>query len=323
MSTLIQMSTEVARRQLNMVGFKSRWIGTPQGRLHVLDSAGQGQAPAVVLLHGLSASAVHFAPILHRLRAECRRVVALDLPGHGLSQRVSGLTSARLWMGVRHGLDALDVGQFVLVGSSMGGFVATRYASHVPERLRGLILCSPAGAPLQGAELSAFKRQFALHRHADGLGFVDAFLARRPAAPIRHALAWGVRQTMADPNVRSLLASVGHGDFLRPAELKALVPPVYLIWGQREKVLPESSFRFYARNLPSSAWIERPVEFGHTPYLEHPTEFLVRVEAFLRERVGGPSANLRSVSAGPSTHPTAHAAKPQSGPLRRPPFLLA
>ena len=286
MSSLIQMSTEVARRRLNLMGFRSRWVDSSQGCLHLLDAEGTGDAPPVVLLHGLSSSAVHFAPILSALRQLSRRVLALDLPGHGSSTPGDErLTSERLWAGLRHGLDALDVEPFVLLGSSMGGFGAVRYAGARGERLRGLVLCSPGGAPLIGADLTEFKRRFALRRHADGLSFVDRFLADRPAAPIRHVLAWGVRQTMAAPHVRSLLSSVGHDDFLRPDELAGLRPPVYLIWGQRERLLPESSFRFYARNLPDSAWIERPLSFGHTPYLEHPSAFMERMKTYLTERV--------------------------------------
>ena len=289
MSGLIQMSTEVARRRLNLLGFRSRHVATPQGRLHWLDAEGLGELPPMVLLHGLSASAVHFAPVLAALRETCRRVVAVDLPGHGSSERSAALTSETLWKGLAHALDAIDLDRFVLFGSSLGGFGAVRYANARPGRLSGLVLCSPGGAPLRGGDLLTFKQRFRLRRHADGLSFVDAFLARPPAAPIRHVLAWGVRQTMADPGVRSLLASAGHDDFLRPDELSGLRPPTYLIWGQRERLLPEASFRFYAANLPASAWIERPLEFGHTPYLEHPREFMSRLRTFLREKVSPPA----------------------------------
>ena len=286
MSALIQMSTEVARRQLNLMGFKSRRIRTPQGRLHLLDAEGFGDGPPVVLLHGLSASGVHFAPILGALRGAVRRVLALDLLGHGLSERPKEpLTGSLLWTGLRNGLDAIDVEPFVLLGSSLGGFGAVRYAGWQPGRLRGLVLCSPGGAPLRGADLAKFKGRFVLRDHADGLGFVDMFLARRPVAPLRHALAWGVRQTMADPSIRSLVASAGYDDFLSPQDLQRVRTPTYLIWGQREKLLPEASFRFYAENLPSTAWIERPIDFGHTPYLEHPAAFMTRLTNFIREKV--------------------------------------
>ena len=62
---------------------------------------------------------------------------------------------------------------------------------------------------------------------------------------------------------------------------------MYLIWGQRERLLPESSFEFYAAHLPASAWIERPIDFGHTPYLERPAAFIERLRAFLDERATG------------------------------------
>ncbi|MEL7371307.1 MAG: alpha/beta hydrolase [Myxococcota bacterium] len=286
MSALIQLSTELTRRRLNLAGFRSRWVQTTSGRMHWLDASGRGPGPAVVLLHGLSSSAVHFAPILSRLRSVARRVIAIDLPGHGASDRSSApLTTEVLWDGFLRGLDAIEVAPFVLVGSSLGGFAAVRYAVRRDQRVRGLVLCSPGGAPLPGASLTAFKQRFALSRHADGLSFVDAFLAGTPPLLLRHALAWGVRQTMAEPGIRSLVASVGYGDLLRPEELSALAPAVYLIWGQADRLLPESCFRFFEANLPGDAWIERPVDFGHTPYLEQPGPFVDRLKTFLRERV--------------------------------------
>jgi len=69
----------------NLAGFSSLFIGTDRARLHVLVGAGKGPLPTVVFVHGIGANAASFAPTMHRLRADFKQVIALDLPGHGLS----------------------------------------------------------------------------------------------------------------------------------------------------------------------------------------------------------------------------------------------
>src|SRR5581483_10440425 len=106
-------------------------------RLHYLD---EGAGPAIVLLHGLGASTFAFR---HNVPAlACRfRVVAVDLPGHGLSGRdapdLSLSAQARYVSGL---LDQLGIERAVVVGHSMGGGVAQRIAIAQPGRVAGLVL---------------------------------------------------------------------------------------------------------------------------------------------------------------------------------------
>jgi pimeloyl-ACP methyl ester carboxylesterase len=73
--------------------------------------------------------------------------VAPDLPGHGFSGPWSGSpTPERLFGAVSEALDAVVDERMVLVGSSLGGALALRYAMERPERLVALALISPAGA---------------------------------------------------------------------------------------------------------------------------------------------------------------------------------
>lgn len=280
-SRVFALTHHVARSRLRMRGFESRFVDTSSGRVHALAGRGQGGLPPVVMLHGLSAAGHHFGRMLVRLRRETRGVVAPDLPGHGFSEPPLGGSPVRaMHDGLLEGLDQLVTEPSVLFGSSMGGFAAVRYAQHRPDRVRGLVLCSPGGAAMDPAELQEFLQGFELRSHAEALAFVDRFMARRTW--LRPFLAWGVRKSMSPAHIRGLLSSMTAEELLVPENLSALRMPVLLIWGREERVLSDASFEFYRTHLPEHAEIERPPHYGHAPYLEHPGCVTDKLLGFLR-----------------------------------------
>src|ERR1700690_1483145 len=99
-----------------------------------------GEGPAVVCLHAIGHGAGDFARLRARLRPR-HRVVALDWPGQGGSGDDAGPPSAARYTGLRGGLlDAIGVERAVLIGNSIGGAVAIRYAAAHPQRVGALVL---------------------------------------------------------------------------------------------------------------------------------------------------------------------------------------
>ena len=93
----------------------------------------------MVVLHGLGAAATPFGPVLTRLQRHARRVVAIELPGHGFSATPpASLGATELLGAMREALDAVLDEPAVVCGNSLGGAVALRYALDRPERVRGL-----------------------------------------------------------------------------------------------------------------------------------------------------------------------------------------
>jgi pimeloyl-ACP methyl ester carboxylesterase len=82
---LLPLLERGVRRALVRHGFESSRVATSLGKVHVYDAAGSGPMPTIVLLHGISASATSFAPLMLHLRSRARRLVAIDYPGHGFS----------------------------------------------------------------------------------------------------------------------------------------------------------------------------------------------------------------------------------------------
>jgi len=277
----------LARHSLRLRGFRSVRVRTSVGRMHVLDARGGGHLPPTVLLHGFSSAGVDFLPLLQRLRPRVSRILAPDMPGHGFSDTPrEGLNPRTMRAGLLEALDAVIDEPVVLFGNSMGGLAAIHYALARPEKVRGIVLCSPGGAAMNEAELATFLDTFRVERHRDALRFVDRLLAEPNV--LRQVLAWGVRRKFSHPNMRSLLASVSSDDLLRPEELSALVAPVLLLWGAVERILPRAHLDFFREHLPAHAHVDEPEGFGHSPYLERPGAVTRRIVDFLHEvDVGG------------------------------------
>lgn len=282
----------LTRASLQLGGYESHYVPTRAGRIHVLHARGRGRLAPMVLLHGFSASGVHYLPLLARLRPLARRVVAPDLPAHGFSDAPpAGLTSAALEGGLFDALDRVLDEPAYLIGNSLGGLAAIRYAVARPERARGLVLCSPGGAPMREDEIRELARAFHLATHADALDFVDRLFAR--PTRLRHLFAWGLRRQFAMPSMRALLGAMAPEQLLTPDELRSLRAPALLLWGKADRILPRAHLEFFRRHLPGAV-VEEPPGFGHAPFLDDASALARRIGAFARavERPAEPSASF-------------------------------
>jgi non-heme chloroperoxidase len=104
---------------------------------------GPPDAPAILMLHGLSDSSFSFSRILPLVPPQFQ-AIALDQRGHGESDRpAAGYDLTGLASDAIHVLDAAQVHQAVVVGHSMGTFVARTMAALAPDRVASLVLIDP------------------------------------------------------------------------------------------------------------------------------------------------------------------------------------
>jgi pimeloyl-ACP methyl ester carboxylesterase len=163
----------------------------PGDRIHFLDWGGRGE-PGVLLIHGLSNTAWSWAPVARRLVAE-RRVVAMDLRGHGLSDAPTAPTGAYetadlvadvIAAAEGSGLLGSDAtsGRVVLAGHGFGAIVAAWAAAELGARCARLVLVDGGWediATTSGMDVEEFMR--GLDEPPEVLASLDAFLADRRA----------------------------------------------------------------------------------------------------------------------------------------------
>jgi pimeloyl-ACP methyl ester carboxylesterase len=245
-------------------------------------SAAQG-APSLVLLHGLMGSAATFLPLMESLDGG-QHVIALDLPGAGLSERRSDIaadlkSTAKLVLRV---LDSLGLDKPVLLGHSHGGAIALRLAAKHPDRLTSLALLAPAhpyfdeGDPLIRFYLSLPGRLFAytmpwFPQWAQLIGL------RRMAGP----QSWDTperlkpyRENLRVPGTISHLLNLlttWNADMSRLRRLlrKPLTVPSLVLWGNCDRAVPaHTANELRAHLLHSELHILPGV--GHRPAEEAP-----------------------------------------------------
>jgi pimeloyl-ACP methyl ester carboxylesterase len=127
-----------------MVPYKELTISTSFGETHVIAS-GPEDAPPVVLLHALLASAMSWYRNVDAL-SQSYRVYAVDVIGEGNKSRpikpITSLDDFLQWF--TEVIDGLGIDTLYLAGNSYGGFTGAYYAMKLPERIRKLVLIGPA-----------------------------------------------------------------------------------------------------------------------------------------------------------------------------------
>lgn len=128
-----------------------RFVEVTGGRLHVLELGTRTDAPPVVLLHGASGNLNDMRVALGERLAARHRVILIDRPGHGWSERpVDAAPATRQAALVAEALDRLDVKRAIVVGHSFAGAVITAFALNYPDRVAGLVLLAPVTHPWPG-----------------------------------------------------------------------------------------------------------------------------------------------------------------------------
>ena len=257
-----------------------REINVDARRLRYLD-VGEGDATPVLLLHGFGAdlnSWMFTQPAL----AEGRRVIALDLPGHGGSGKQVGAGDAdTLVDAVMSFLDAIELTRVHLVGHSMGGAIAGLLAARRPDRVASLTLIAPAGlgVEINGAFIDGFVRA---SRRKDATD-VLRLLVHDPALVGRTLVEDVLRYKRLD-GVVAALEAIARAWFPGGRQMvalpQAMVIPVQVIWGRDDQILPAAQ----ANNAPAGAAVHLLDDAGHLPHMEKSAEVNRLIRRFIEGR---------------------------------------
>jgi len=256
----------------------------------------EGSGPALLCLHAVGHGARDFEGVRRLLRRRAR-VLALDWPGHGSSGEDAEPASAARYAALLAGfVDALGLAPLVLLGNSIGGAAALRFAAARPEAVRGLVLVDSGGldrvdlaARLATRAMSAFFRAGARGAAWFPRAFALYYSLVLPAAPAR---AQRERIVAAACESAPLLAEAWRSFGEPGADTRELAArlrcPVLVCWARRDRVLQ------LRRSLPAILRIpSHRLELfpgGHAPFLESPAEFGPVLEDFLSALASRPGS---------------------------------
>jgi pimeloyl-ACP methyl ester carboxylesterase len=239
---------------------------------------GPPDAPALVLIHGFSASSRSWDLLVPRL-ATSYRVIRIDLLGHGRSAKPTGAgyTIADQGRRVGEALDQLGVSRAMVVGHSTGGSVATALTEQRRDLVTALALINT------GPSTDAFIPQGPANQLLQTPVVGQLLWRLRTDSLIRQAAATGVTRDVEIPqaiidDVRGMTyhaftaTAQAADNYLQqrplPNRLATLGTPLLVIFGSEDRRWRSSSAADY-RVVPG-AKIEMLPGVGHSPLLEEP-----------------------------------------------------
>jgi pimeloyl-ACP methyl ester carboxylesterase len=256
---------------------------------------GDGDGTPVIFVHGLAGQWQNWLENIPRI-AEGRRVIAPDLPGHGASEppretiSISGCGRCVAAVAENAGVE-----RAVVVGNSMGGFVASEVAIQFPELVERLMLVSAAGissasvsrAPVMtlgrvGRAITAVTaaRHKKLASRPITRHLALALVARHPAL-LKPDLVWeGFMTGAGRAGFEDALRANLEYDFRE--RLPEIRCPTLIVWGDKDAIIPVRDAAEFERLIDDSRKVVME-DTGHIPMAERPTAFNDLLLEFLAE----------------------------------------
>jgi pimeloyl-ACP methyl ester carboxylesterase len=255
----------------------------------------QGSGTPVVMIHGVAASLHDWDDLIPELTRDGYAAYALDLLGHGDSPKPKSRAYQIEWLFdhfVRWITSLQLTEPAVLIGHSLGGYIALEYARRFSAWTRSLVLVNPFYSRLQ---LPPLLRRSYSNRNLRGIiaektpqwmfrAIVDVTSrAMGHSAGALHSLPEHIRaQTALDYtrtapgvyNIPSVLANLTE-------HLPSISLPTLVVWGDRDQTLAPESFPRLLHALPRAQG--RSICAGHVPHQSNAEEFNAAVLDFLRK----------------------------------------
>jgi pimeloyl-ACP methyl ester carboxylesterase len=308
-STWIEVDWPSMTRRVTVDGREVNVVDTG-GSTQPTSSAGTGGQPAMVFVHGLGGAWQNWLLNIPAFMGS-HRVIAPDLPGFGESPMPRDEISIKGYARILDELlDKLGVESAVLVGNSMGGFVAAEVARSSPEMVNKLVLVSAAGitsvdlkrspGPVVlkiGAALATYTaarfKQIAARPYTRH--FALSLVARHPSLLAPDVAYEGLMKGAGKEGFDDALRATLDYDFRD--RLDDIACETLIVWGRNDAVLPARDADEYERLIPHSRKIVLD-DTGHIPMVERPAAFNDTVSEFFGgEAVGEPTEGPASEAA--------------------------
>lgn len=244
---------------------------------------GEDNNRAILLIHGgLTDARLSWSAVIPAL-AEDYRVIAPDLPGFGKSAQLPDMSMTAICDWIKALLDALNIDQAVMVGSSFGALFTRLFAATYPGYVPAVIMVNGGSLP----RISPLVRTMA------GLPVIGSILftmiGRETNSRPSLERMIHVKEALTDELVRMAAANNAvFSQILRQIALHSIpekrTPPVptLLLWGENDALTTMKEGERIKASIPG-AKLNRIESCGHLPQLEAPEVFVWQIKQFLAE----------------------------------------
>lgn len=265
-------------------------ITLPDGAELYYEVRGPVGAPALVIINNYFI----ICPLWRNFTAELAtryRVITYDLRNQGASSRAdAGLTFDQHLQDLEHLLDALDLAEVFLLGTSISTLLCRDYAARHPDRVRGIVLLGPVFNPFGDRRRKYLTRSWlsslaqdgpkGLFNHIYPLVYSDRTIETGGSATylaLRERFLALNSPAQLETNLRASLTTDDD-----PRTLSAIRCPALIAAGESDFLASAASIEASARLMPDARSVVIPLA-GHVPYFEATSTFERLVGEFMAE----------------------------------------
>lgn len=246
-----------------------------QGVATHLFEAGPPTAPTLLYLHGLFLG--HLWLEYHHALAQHFHLLAPHIPGFGLTKRPDWMRDMSDYiLYFRDFLDELGLDQVLLVGHSLGGWMAAELAVWYPERVKKLVLSNAAGIRVKGRPSANL---FAMNVEELIRTLFDNPMAALPLMPA----AFDIDFLLTQYRERTTLASLAWNPEYDPKlerRLAWIKCPTLILWGHNDRLIPPAYADAFHQQIPQCEVVKLEGT-GHMPMFEKQEEWSNAICEFL------------------------------------------
>lgn len=257
----------------------------------LVNSIHLGSGVPIILVHGLAASLSDWRDLIPELNKAGFSSYALDLLGHGKSLKPDNMNEynmGNVYSYFSGWIKSLNLAQpHILVGHSLGGYLAIQYSLSHPDQISALILCDPFYSMNQlpwflrlnykysmiSSTLIELAPEWLIQQIVDitSLSIRNGYTLPEPVR----------KQTALDyKNAQPGIFNIIHTILDLTPQLSSIVHPTLILWGTKDRTLNPLSFTKMLGEIPHSTGFAISGA-GHVPHQSHPEIFNRHVLDFL------------------------------------------
>lgn len=242
----------------------------------------EGVGPTLLLLHGLGAEGSCWDAQVKTFQSSYR-IIRPDFRGFGHSEKPveAAAYSVDIFAeDVRALLDALNAWPVMVVGTSMGGYMALTLALKEPTRVSRLVLCHTACS--RKVPTHVMTERLSALKSGDMRDYARVAVSHALHATVASDVRQRVESMMASNDQEAYMRVFGGGalDFDVCSRLGGIHMPTLVIASRDDQVVPFERSAQLAQGIPGARLVEMP-QTGHLSYMERPEAFNVALSEFL------------------------------------------